>query len=363
VSPLRATMRLNQFDYFRAIAIIFIVAGHTIYESIRVSSLFDNLLVSIVTGGSALFVFISGFFFHHVFYKKFQYKNFMIKKVQNVLVPYILLTTITMMLYLVIFVNGYNKFDNTNLVYKQLFNVHTWWDVGQLYIWSLLVGKISAPYWYVPFIMIVFLLSPIFNSYIRLPENVRITIFVITLLIAMYVHRPMFNLSPLHAVVYYTPIYLLGINCSINRLQVTESLKGKAPLMLFIVVFLTLIQLVLSMNERGLDQIQTLPQGIFELIILQKIFICFFFLSILNKFEDKEIKTLKLISSSSFAIFFLHYGIFKVMYKLGVFSAFNFLNPIIVWFVTIVLVISVSIFIAYLVKLIFKEKSKYIVGW
>jgi peptidoglycan/LPS O-acetylase OafA/YrhL len=84
-------MYLKSFDYFRGLAILFIVAGHScVYWAME--SLYEKVFANLITGGTTFFVFISGFFFHHVFYPKFQYQLFMAKKVKYVLLPYTLLS-------------------------------------------------------------------------------------------------------------------------------------------------------------------------------------------------------------------------------------------------------------------------------
>lgn len=55
-------MRLNYFDYFRAIAIVLIVAVHCITPW-YINTLPEMVVGNLIAGGSALFVFISGFFF------------------------------------------------------------------------------------------------------------------------------------------------------------------------------------------------------------------------------------------------------------------------------------------------------------
>jgi len=356
-------MRLNQFDYFRAIAIIFIVAGHTISGNTESASLLINVLERLVTGGSALFVFISGFFFHHIFYKNFNFKIFMIKKIQNVFVPYLILTIIIFILYLIIHVNGYSHFDNTNIVYRQMANLTSWFDTAKLFIWSILVGKISAPYWYVPFIIIMFLLSPLFVYYIKLSKSLRISIFIITLLIAAFVHRPFNNLNPLQAVIYYLPIYLLGILSSMHRIELTNALKSKKLLLFLLIILLSVIEIKLPIIKNSFNQINNKQYAMFEVLILQKVFLCFFILALLNYLEKVEIKTLKLISAASFAIFFLHYGVFKVLEKLGIFNIFNFLPNLMIWLLKIIIVMTATMMLAYLIKFIFKNKSKYLIGW
>jgi peptidoglycan/LPS O-acetylase OafA/YrhL len=59
-------MFLNSFNYFRAIAILLIVAGHS-YEIAGINiynlNFFEKLAVNLISGGTTLFVFISGFLF------------------------------------------------------------------------------------------------------------------------------------------------------------------------------------------------------------------------------------------------------------------------------------------------------------
>lgn len=53
--------RLVYFDYFRALAILLIILGHC-YNSWPRSHIWEATLVNLISGGTALFVFISGFF-------------------------------------------------------------------------------------------------------------------------------------------------------------------------------------------------------------------------------------------------------------------------------------------------------------
>jgi len=54
-------MRLNSFDYFRAIAILIIVTGHS-YQPWVIDTFPEKIVGNLITGGTSLFVFISGFF-------------------------------------------------------------------------------------------------------------------------------------------------------------------------------------------------------------------------------------------------------------------------------------------------------------
>jgi len=85
-------MFLNSINHFRAIAILAIVAGHCFYLVDASFNTFpERVFCNLLTGGTVLFVFISGFLFHHIFYKRYQFKKFMAGKFKKVLLPYTLL--------------------------------------------------------------------------------------------------------------------------------------------------------------------------------------------------------------------------------------------------------------------------------
>ena len=92
-------MRLVAFDYFRGVAILFIVAGHS-YGPWVIDSFGERVLANIISGGSTLFVFISGFFFHFVFYEKFNFREFLKKKAKYVFLPYLTLSVIGIVYYM-----------------------------------------------------------------------------------------------------------------------------------------------------------------------------------------------------------------------------------------------------------------------
>jgi probable poly-beta-1,6-N-acetyl-D-glucosamine export protein len=58
--------RIVFFDYFRAIAIIMVVASHA-YRPWLIDTFSEKVFINLVVGGTIFFVFISGFFFHYVF--------------------------------------------------------------------------------------------------------------------------------------------------------------------------------------------------------------------------------------------------------------------------------------------------------
>ncbi len=349
-------MHLKSFDYFRGLAILFIVAGHCcVYWPME--SFYEKLFANLMLGGTTFFVFISGFFFHHVFFPKFQYKQFIIKKMKYVLLPYILLslTGIACFIfyldrppYAEVFITG-----QTNRWYQYI------WPCIQ-YLWT---GSILGPYWYIPFIMIIFALSPLFIKQIQLPIKVQVWLFIFLLCISALVHRPLHNLSPIHSVIYFIPIYMLGIICSITKERVFKFLEGKSVILGFCVVLLSAAKIFIY-NGYGNFQKETMfsYNGI-DLIIFQKILMCFFLLSVLQKFENKHISLLKYIASVSFAIYFIHPWILYFMDYFSVFERYNFLPGFLGFVVTVPVVIAISLAITAMFKLALSNKSRFVIGW
>lgn len=64
-------MYLNSITIIRAIAILLIVASHCdILANITPNTFIHRILINITAGGTVIFVFLSGFLYHHLFYQK-----------------------------------------------------------------------------------------------------------------------------------------------------------------------------------------------------------------------------------------------------------------------------------------------------
>ena len=69
----KKTKILNYINVFRGLAILLIIMGHTMQFG-NPKSLINMINCEMICGGTALFIFISGFLFQHLAYK-FEYKN------------------------------------------------------------------------------------------------------------------------------------------------------------------------------------------------------------------------------------------------------------------------------------------------
>lgn len=352
------TAFLNSVNNFRAIAIIFIIAGHCInYSDYNIDNVFEKVCFNLIGGGSHIFVFISGFLFHHVYYRNFSYKKFIKKKIRNVLCPYLFLSIIPI-LYFVISWHGphisYIVLDSTGLWRRYVYPI----------LWYLFTGKINFAYWYIIFIMIIFILQYLIIRYIRLKPQQQTIILVIFYLISVFIHRPLDNFNVIQSVVYFAPVYLFGVTASIYKQQFYYFLRNKALIFLLTAILLAFIQAIYYPGYGSLHK-NFFSLALPDIMMIQKFFLILFFMSFFHKYESTSIGALNLLASASFALFFIHPFVITLLYKVE--SEFNFNNPGlygILWLAIIIfIVISVSLLLAEIIKMIFRGKSRMLIGW
>ena len=343
---------LKSFEYFRATAITVIVAGHCYGISGWVIDSFgERLLANMISGGTHLFVFISGFLFHHVFFPRFHFRDFIWKKIKNVYAPFLFLSLFGIALSLRIrgpFPEYY--FGPEQTAFDQLIRP------ALLYLCH---GGVFA-YWYIPFIMCVFLLSPLFVRYIRAGLPARLAIFVILLCASLFLGRPPDNLNTLHSVVFFLPVYLFGILCSQEQRWLYARLAPHVWSILAAALVLAALQALFYPSSGDIQKPPFVLAGI-DLNLLQKLALSLFLMLFLHRFEDVEIPPLQLLAASSFAIYFLH-GWFIWAISLHQDRYHQFYGPHLLLVLT-PLVMAASCCSARLIRRTFPGHSRLLIGW
>lgn len=346
------TERLRYFDHLRAIAILSIVMSHC-FSGWAIGSFGEKMSASLVAGGTSLFVFISGFFFHNKFYANFSYSRFLIKKFVNLCVPYLAMSSAAFLASL--FVHGGGR--------SGLLQGSGVWDGASQFLLCLSTCGMLLGYWYVPFIMIVFLLSPLFLRYITLARPAQIAVVLILLAVSTVAQRPLNESNPVHALIYFTPVYLLGILFSINKDAVLRVIDRRPFFLLGIVLGLSALKVLVDGSHANNVKASLFAYDGVDVLILQKIFLVMLLISILRRFENKALSALEHIASCSFAIFFLHpwalIATKKVCRHLGLFSGHGFAE----FAATFVATLLLSIGCAHLVRFMLKRKSRLLIGW
>jgi len=327
----------------------------------KYNSILGYTIQNLTQGGTSFFVFISGFLFHHIFYKNFKFKEFMIKKTKYVLVPYLILSTIPIVYLLTkICISGILSSNTLSLRYDELLA----FPVFRHYLTG--VGKSFAGYWYIPFIMIVFAMSPLFVRFIKLKLKTSIVITLFLLICSVFIHKSLegieYNMfSVFQNVFYFSPIYLFGIISSENKNILYSKIKGKEFYILSIALSLAIFQAYIG--EFGNYHKDPFTFGGIDLMIIQKILLCLFFMIFLNRFENYKLRFLEIIAANSFGVFFTH-GI--VIWVTGILKwklDFSFTsNSFIIYCMVSSLVFFVSLIITLFIKRILPNYSRYLVG-
>jgi surface polysaccharide O-acyltransferase-like enzyme len=302
-------MRINAINHFRAVSIVFIVAGHSFYTvGMEIDSLLDITIKNLVDGGTSLFVFISGFLFHHIYSKGFQYKHFMVKKFSYVLLPYLILGFIPVFFKVVIKndnLDGYFLPSNAGVIYEYLVPALKYYVTG---------GFLIA-YWYIPFIIATFALSPIHIKYIELGLKSQILIVLLGSLVSILIHRPIGNILVIQSVIYFTPLYLVGILTSIHKENIYRHLEGKEIYLLLVVIILAVFQAYIG--QSGNYHKTAFEFSGIDLMFFQKLVLCFFFMAWLHNFEMYNNRFIDALASTSFGVFFIHPFVLNFLSRLN----------------------------------------------
>lgn len=304
---------LDYIDYFRAIAIIFIVTGHTLVWGRSTMLEFNTLLFA---GGTYFFVFIAGFLFQYLSYK-FEIRTYFKKKFLNVICPYFVT------LLPVAFMYAYQNLDNW--VLKQA-------SFG-MRMFAVTIGGyiINGPVWFIGMIAIMFLFSPLFLASWR-NKNIHITLLLSSLILCFIIPRyhsvDMFvgfnpDTSSLWKLLFcnllyyfkmflhFAFIYLFGMEVCVliekYHDKIKRNLKSIFQISLFLYIFHFIAQLFVFDTR---NNIQTISKIIEIVLILSGLML------IEDKIKNNEVldKSLKFVAKYSFGIFFIHYYIVNYLY-------------------------------------------------
>ncbi|MGL5359473.1 MAG: acyltransferase family protein [Shewanella sp.] len=345
-------MRKNQleFTYMRGIAIILIVLGHSIYNS---GEGFPLLLENLLRGGTALFVFISGYFFHRIFYQDFNYKKFMTNKVQNVLYPFFIVSLVGLACLCLRWV--FMEDQSLSQVLLSIF-------------YTVRNGYILYPHWYIPFIMAVFLCSPVFLWYIRCSANTRWALLVLSCIVAVLLHRPIGNINVIHSLVYYLPFYLMGILYSQDERLITRYGGVLSGVALLVLVVSLLEQTYVVQHVGNYHKAPFEFNGI-DWQFVQKLCLCVLTLNVCEWLAGRSrLPWLIETAEMSFAIFFLH-PLFDMLFNTTAtvlrfrFPPGSMLTSILFSFAIFVFLMLGSVFTARLIKKYLGQRSRTYIGW
>ncbi len=280
-------MFYNHINNFRGFAILLIVAGHSIdFFNWGNSPIVYNFLQAFFKNGTVFFVFISGFLFQHLS-AKYEYKNFLIKKFKNVILPYLIIYIPALIYYFFAFS------DEKHL--QSFFEEPLLFQIFQLYI----SGDALGPLWFIPMIFIFFIISPILLNIDN--KNLYKYIIPISLIISLFIPRDHSN-PIIQNFVHFFSIYIIGMCVSRFHENVIKFAVKFFPQICFFSILLTTF-LAFDYNIQS------------SINYLSKLIGCFAILGLFYKLDNKINKCFSLLATLSFGIFFVH-GYFLVFFKI-----------------------------------------------
>lgn len=294
---------LNYINVFRGLAILLIVAGHTMQFG-ESGSLTERISFEIFCGGTALFIFISGFLFQHLS-GKYEFKNYMSKKWTNVILPYMWTALPGILLCFLFPVRYENPLEGLNPIIQ----------IPML----LSVGRIhNVPTWFIPMIILFFLSSWLLLKLEK--KGVLYKLLPIMFLITLFIQRPeleyymVLDLSytakwfaylkyVLIGYVHFFSMYVFGMFCSSHK-DIIDKFWN------FRWIFITLMGILASLNVYS-SMIGGYTNG-----TVSKIFLTVIVLAYLKHYDEwlisheKLNKILDFTAKYSFGIFFVHWYVF-----------------------------------------------------
>ncbi|MGB0721085.1 MAG: acyltransferase family protein [Gammaproteobacteria bacterium] len=272
-------MFLGYIHYFRALAILFIVAGHSIDALVwNDNPLTGDLLRIYISNGSTLFVFIAGYLFQHLGHK-FSAGRYYRAKLKNVILPYLLVSIPAIVVFTV--------FTEREIVPAGLYDQPVWMQVLMFYA----TGRHLTPLWFVPMITLFYLVGPLL---IRADRDTRI-----------YYGLPVFMLIsclnarglPYESFVHFFSVYLLGMWASHYKERLNPLISGLP----FLLVAAVLI------NAFAVSELVFMESTMTWLNYLQKTTLSLFFLGLFYRFnEHLDSPFVSYVADVSFGVFFIH---------------------------------------------------------
>lgn len=273
-------MFLGYIHSFRALAILFIIAGHSIdfFQWPESSHELERFLRILMSNGSVLFVFIAGYLFQHLSVK-YQTKKYFLAKLKNVILPYFLVSIPAIIVFVF--------FMPRETVWQGFYDNAQWLQVTYFYI----TGLHLAPLWFVPMITLFYLAAP----FLLVGDKNKLFYWVLplTIVLSCVVSRGL----PHESFIHFFSVYLLGMFCSHYKVRINAILQRTPVLVLLFLIIISCILIEFYFMQGTMTYVN----------YLQKIMMALLFLGGLVQLGERiDSKLIHTIANTSFGVFFIH---------------------------------------------------------
>ncbi|PZR05825.1 MAG: hypothetical protein DI539_24715 [Flavobacterium psychrophilum] len=343
---------LNYLHYFRGFAILLIVGVHC-RTSIpwAEDSFMHDVLFYALDFSTILFVFISGFLFQYLHEQKFEYYPYLLKKLKHVVIPYIIVSVPALVDKVFIEKDAAWMTD----FYKSL-------NIPLQFVYLLLTGKQSGPFYFIPMICLFFIMAPLFQAVQKSTYFSWITLVIV--FIGMFSYNYAYYATIWESLVYFIPVYLFGMWASKYR-SVTIGINNYV-LGLLCAVYLTIFCLEMA-DVIYIYRLKTFgePHYFFPDFNWGKLKVMCLAIILLNVFyrlRKYEFPTLVTLGNFSFGIYFVHIYFINVTELTIRYIQSPIKQNALIFLVYTAAVIAASMITIYGVKKIFGKNSRLIIG-
>lgn len=322
---------IYSIQHIRAIAAILVVMTHVsgVLHPVQGRTFSPNF-----SEANIAFTFAAGFLYQHLSINE-PFTSFIVRRAQNVLVPYVLISIPAILIYTV----GGKVHPNVDLSH-----IPQWFLPAYL----LLTGLQLGPLWFIPMIFIIYLFTPLIRHVDRVSWYYALAIPLTFALAITLFPRPQYNAWPPQAAAHYLPIFLIGMACSqFNGVLGSYSRKlwvwGPALLLFVCLVYISSIW-----SNVAQFQVKTV------------MLICIFIVT--SRAETMQSRIVDIMANFSFGIFFLHGYFVAALRILEARGLFNFERSGLNLILFTALVCFGCVMVVVVTKWIFGQRSRYLVG-
>jgi peptidoglycan/LPS O-acetylase OafA/YrhL len=309
------------------------------------------VLADLLDNSTVLFVFLSGYLFHHVAGRR-PYREFLTRRVTRVLVPY-LVVGFPAALAAAVSPRAAGAFTGAAGEPVPV-------RVG----WYLLNGatQVNIALWFIPMIMIYYLLAPAFQLAARRPQLYWALLVLVP--ISLLAHRPALPpvVDTLAMAVYFAPVYLAGMCASHHRERLQPLLRRHwaVPTLAFVAVLI--VQVTVAEHHGNYRGVALFSQehGLVDWLLAQKLLLCVALLALAERLAHR-CGFMRTIGYASFSVFLMHcYAVNAVKLAAG-YLGMGLGSPG-VWMATTMIALVSSLLVVRMTWAVLGRRSVYVIG-
>ena len=288
---------ITHLHAFRGFAILTIVAAHSWSFLLTIGGFATmpgynavySLVETLFHGSTVYFALISGLLFSLVLRGK-GWRAFFRSKLLNVLLPYAIISLVFLAAFWPFYVQWFEAEGMSTNFFVAYFR-------------GLLVGNIQLQFWYIPVLMVLYVLTPLIDGLLR--SKTLSWIAWILAAVPLLVSRTIYpDLLGPETMVYFAGVYTIGMICG-NYYEQTLALIGKFLVSLWVAgIGCSAVLILLFLNEYVAPGLFSLSEMLFY---VQKLSFAALVLHYFSRFELSLPRWLLTFGTYAFAIYFLHF--------------------------------------------------------